>query len=274
MKKYITLLMLVVFAFASFAKNAPLCDKSSKKGDSCYLLFKDIRPTQANVGKYKIKVRNLPKYQEVGKKAFEKTHSVVDVEKAIEEEQAKKDFPVIKAPDGKFYLVDRHHNTTAIYDFYRINEDWLHINPLNVRILVTLEKDYSDSLTMADFWDKMERKNYFWPYEFDKLSSKYIKYDYRSLPESIKDLGNDPYRSAMGLAQKEAFEDPTGKEIYFYQFKWGMCSEQLGFIDPLRFDGSEETIRKSINFLTIHADEMARVCIGDCYEDMPKPQVI
>jgi len=53
-----------------------------------------------------------------------------------------------------------------------------------------------------------------------------------------------------------------------------MCSEQLGFIDPLRFDGSEETIRKSINFLTIHADEMARVCIGDCYEDMPKPQVI
>jgi hypothetical protein len=161
MKKYITLLMLVVFAFASFAKNAPLCDKSSKKGDSCYLLFKDIRPTQANVGKYQIKVRNLPKYQEVGKKAFEKTHSVVDVEKAIEEEQAKKDFPVIKAPDGKFYLVDRHHNTTAIYDFYRINEDWLHINPLNVRILVTLEKDYSDSLTMADFWDKMERKNYF-----------------------------------------------------------------------------------------------------------------
>ena len=273
MKKFIFLLALVVFSSALFAKDIPFCSSKSQKNDECYLLIKDIRPTQANVGEYQVQYRNLPKYEKVGDEAYSKTHSAKDVEIAIEKEQAKKEFPVIKAPDGNFYLVDRHHNTRAIYEYYLNNEDVLHVDPLSVRILVTVKKDYSDSATMDDFWDKMERKNYFWPYEFDQLSSKYIKYDYKILPKNIKDLGNDPYRSAMGLAQKEAFEEPTGEEVYFFQFKWGMCVAQLGFIDPLKFDGSEKVIKKSINFLTLNADEMAKECVGDGYEDMPTPKV-
>ena len=274
MKKLTILLILGVFSLTLFAKDIPFCGKDSTKGDSCYLSMKDIYPTQANIGEYQVKIRNLPKYQEIGDKAFDKTHSAADVQKAIEKEQAKKVFPVIKAPDGNFYLVDRHHNTRGLYEYYLVNKSELHIDPLGVRVLMTVEKDYSDSATMQDFWDKMERKNYFWPYEFDQKLGEYVDYTYTSLPKNIVDLGNDPYRSAMGLAQKEAFEDPSSDDIFFFQFKWGKCVEQLGFIDPLKFDGSEELVRRSIDFLSNNTQEMKANCIGRGYENMPVPTKI
>ena len=82
----------------------------------------------------------MPKYQEVADKAFNKTDSTVEVEKAIFKQQVKKIFAVIKAPDSNLYLVDRHHNILGIYELYLKNENWLYIDPLSVKILMTVEK--------------------------------------------------------------------------------------------------------------------------------------
>ena len=49
MKKLIILLSLIVLSFTLFAKDTPFCGSSTAKGDNCYLLLKDIYPTQANI---------------------------------------------------------------------------------------------------------------------------------------------------------------------------------------------------------------------------------
>ena len=122
------------------------------------------------------------------------------------------------------------------------------------------------------FGRRWKRKNYFWPYAFDTKQEIYKPYVPSKLPNNIAELGNDPYRSAMGLAQKDNFKDPSKGELYFFQFKWGMCAEQLGFIDPLRSDYTAETVTKSVNWLIAHAKDMKEQCVGKGYENMPIPK--
>lgn len=275
MKKILFTLALATLFFTVYAKDYPDC-KDSKKGDKCYILLKDIYPTQANVGEYQVQEKNLPYYQKDSDAAWDSKHSVGAVVKAVSKQQEKKKFPVIKSPNGNFYLVDRHHNTRAIYELYKkYNEDKkkfkdFYKDPLEVKILVKLEKDYSDLSSMDNFWKKMIKKNYFWPYTFNGVG--YVAYDYSQLPDSIAKLHNDPYRSAIGLARKQGdFKKPKGDNVYFYQFKWGKCAEQLGFIEPLKFDGTERVVTKSINFLKDNADQMIKECTDKSYENMPKP---
>ncbi|AIT09878.1 hypothetical protein LO80_07775 [Candidatus Francisella endociliophora] len=80
----------------------------------------------------------------------------------------------------------------------------------------------------------------------------------------------------VGLAQKEAFESPDKDQVYFFQFKWGMCIESLGFTDPKYLVGVDpkQILKNTIGFLSTKSNLMKTSCVGDGYENMPIPKKI
>lgn len=269
MKKFFIISFLLSLSCISFATNFELCNSNNKVGDTCYLMMSDAHPSQSNIGEYQVQKKNLPEYQEIAKEAYSSGKSIV---KALEKDQLDSLLPVVRDQNDEYYIVDHHHHLRGLYEFYKTNSYGLESDPSKIKVYVMIQDDYSNEKDEASFWKKMQDNNYFWPYTFSP--NGYLEYSYKDLPETIAGMGDDPYRSAMGLAQKQGdFKKPKGNEVFFYQFKWGKCVEQLGFMDPVDMMtiNPEKVITDSIEFLSNNAEQMKQRCIGDGYENMPIP---
>ena len=154
-----------------------------------YQKILDLRPTQFAVGMLevdeKIKaVSALPKKQ---RKAF------------FQETQ----IPVVRSPQGRLYVVDKHHFLCVCY----------HLGVQEVK--VDLVKDFSGKkISFVQFWKWMGKTRNSYPYcQFGEGPRKEFY-----LPKDVRGLADDPYRSIAWFVRKAGAFENSDKN--FAEFAW------------------------------------------------------
>ncbi len=108
--------------------------------------------------------------------------------------------PIVKGPEGKSYAIDHHHLGCAL-----VREKFK-------TAIIVVVADYS-ALSKNDFWRTMEEMQYVHLYD-----EKGRKRSFKSIPEKLSDLKDDPYRSLAGFARRKgAFEKV---HTPFSEFRW------------------------------------------------------
>jgi hypothetical protein len=127
----------------------------------------ELRPTQITVGMREVQLRRKHwKSQTTGGKreAFLQKHLI----------------PVILGARGRHFVLDHHHLALALY------REGLR------EMYVTVIADLS-SLDKDTFWFVLDQRN--WMHPFDRTG---VRRSYKAIPQSVKELQDDPYRSMAG----------------------------------------------------------------------------
>jgi hypothetical protein len=142
--------------------------------------------------------------------------------------------PVIIGPNNIFYIIDHHHLSRAIHNlnlenvYYKILEDWSELN----------EKD---------FWNKMEKSKYIWLFDHTGNNINLDKF-LLLLPDHVKDLRNDPYRSLAGIIRKRGYYEKDWSP--FSEFQYANYFRENGIIlDYNIISIPEEIILKAIKLI-------------------------
>lgn len=150
------------------------------------MYIEDLRPTQAVVG-----------FREVKRKR----NKIEDFKSSHERDQyfKKNSVPVVRGPNGRYYMIDHHHFALAAYEA-GYKEVYIHV-----------VEDFSE-LKEKDFWQEMKIRE--WVYLKD--NGTLINED--DLPKNVKHLKNDPYRALAGVARGQGAFLKTDKP--FAEFFW------------------------------------------------------
>ncbi len=121
--------------------------------------------------------------------------------KELEEYLGERKVPVVLAPRNRILLVDRHHLVRACWEagvdevYVEKLADFTHLDP-------------------AELWKALHEAH--WIYPYDQLGNG--PHDPIHLPENIKGLADDPYRSLAWAVREEGGFDKC--EMPFSEFKW------------------------------------------------------
>ncbi|MBI3557489.1 MAG: hypothetical protein HY074_14590 [Deltaproteobacteria bacterium] len=175
--------------------------KTIETGETYRVNLDDLHPTQFAVGKAEIRHR----YAEITE--MDKQELRAHLKKKIG--------TVIIGPDQTFYLVDGHHLASALL------MDGAH------EMLVNVTNDWS-KLSQKEFFERMIRMKKLWPY--DEHGNGPL--DPATLPHSIRQLRDDPYRSfAYKVRKAGGFEDLT---VPFQEFMWANLFREHFSLEDLR----------------------------------------
>jgi hypothetical protein len=145
-----------------------------------------LRPTQISVGMREVneKRRRFREYPENKKEEFLGRHMI----------------PAIIGPKERYYITDHHHLALALHE-----DGATHVLVSVVADLRVLERDA--------FWVFLDHRGWVYPYDADG-----VRQGFDSIPKSIEDLVDDPFRSLAGeLRQAGGFaKDSTP----FSEFLW------------------------------------------------------
>lgn len=176
----------------------------------------DLRPTQFAVGMLEVdeKIKQIGAYS---KKEFKKflSESVV---------------PVVRSPDNKLYVVDKHHFLCVCYH--------LGVQTVNVEVI----KDFSEEdLTYSQFWKWMFKARNSYPFcQFGEGPRK----EYY-LPKDVRGLADDPYRSIAWFVRKAgAFEN---SDRNFAEFRWANFFRHKKLLDREGMGGFEKALVKAVS---------------------------
>jgi len=146
----------------------------------------DLHPTQITVGMREVKTKRKRWREERGKKRGEFLGKHV--------------IPVILGPDERHYVIDHHHLVRALHD-EGVKD-----------VLVTVIADLS-KLDRESFWFVLDNHN--WMHPFDDKGRRCA---YKDIPESVRELADDPFRSLAGeLRRSGGFAKDTTP---FSEFLW------------------------------------------------------
>jgi hypothetical protein len=109
-------------------------------------------------------------------------------------------FPVVLGPDGKAYLLDRHHYATAL----------CRIGAKRVRINVV---DDLSHLDLAKFWATLEQRS--WVRPIDRLG---MRRPFDHMPRHVLSLEDDPFRSLAGALRRLGLYAKT--TVRYSDFAW------------------------------------------------------
>jgi hypothetical protein len=146
----------------------------------------DLVPTQMTVGMREVNFKRL-RWRE---------RSNVEAKNYL----SKLRIPVVLGPDGRRYLIDRHHLTLALR-----KEGICEVTVLAVANLSTL--------SFTEFWTVLDRQH--WTHPFDEEGRRRC---YSDLPQCIDDLRDDPFRSLAGSIRRAGVYSKD--EAPFSEFKW------------------------------------------------------
>jgi len=152
------------------------------------ITLSNLRPTQMTVGMLQVK----HKRQQL--RTFEKRPA--ELVGFILEHPIR----VVLGPADKAYVIDHHHLALAL-----VKEDFI-TAPMEI------EDDYS-SLSLKSFWKKLQAQQFVHPVD---ASGKYRSIS--ALPNSLKHMEDDPYRSLAGFAREAGAFLKVGAP--FAEFAW------------------------------------------------------
>ena len=161
-----------------------ICDLQTPVEYICRIQISQLHPTQGGIGL--IQVEN-----EV---AELKQLSAKKIDKLI----TKKVIPIVIAPTG-YYLVDRHHLTSALW---RVG-----VREVEVKVIGRINQT-------DGFWQKMEQNHWAW-----LKNQQGMTINPAQLPANIEQMVDYPYRSLAGMLQDDGYFDKN-KNSYFVEFAW------------------------------------------------------
>jgi hypothetical protein len=147
----------------------------------------ELRPTQFAVGMKEVD-RRIGKFQALSEKkldAYLRRHPV----------------PVVVGPGRIDYLVDGHHHARSCWEAGHRD------------IFVDIQADKSEMLEQP-FWAFMRRSH--WAHLYDEFGGG--PHEPQRLPEDIRGLADDPYRSLAWAVRREGGYDKSSLD--FAEFKW------------------------------------------------------
>lgn len=156
------------------------------EGSFARLAIPDLRPTQVTLGMREVDIRRKRWRERNADSAarYLDTHRV----------------PVVVGPDDRYYMIDRHHLTAALYD-----EGVTEIQALVVA--------HFAHLGFEEFWATLESRH--WTHPFDDEGHRR---SFESMPASISDLSDDPFRSLAGALKRAGGYAKT--KAPFSEFRW------------------------------------------------------
>lgn len=171
----------------------------------------ELRPTQIAVGMKAVesrvqKIRGL-KSQEI--------------EDYLKERLA----PIVLGPKGLAYIVDRHHHIRACWE---AGIDHIHVE---------LKADFSH-LDFPELWKAMRSAR--WLHLYDQFGGG--PHDPTHLPENVRGLADDPYRSLAWIVRGEGGYMKT--EIPFSDFAWADFFRK-NIKTPI-FNGWEDAVKEAL----------------------------
>jgi hypothetical protein len=157
-------------------------------GAQCVVDIRDLHPTQFAVGYWEIDQRAKKVINKSGKK----------LTKYLEEHVGK----IVVGPSGDPYIIDRHHLACIMLRTGK-----------SLTILATVEANFKTA-TVDSFWKEMIARK--WVYLYDNHGKGPL--DPRQLPNKIKDLEDDPFRSlAWEVRERDGYHE---SEEPFAEFSW------------------------------------------------------
>lgn len=147
----------------------------------------DLRPTQLTVGMREVELR-VKKLRGLSSK---------ELDEFLHERRV----PVVRGPRERLFVIDRHHLIRACWEC-GIEE-----------VPVEMKADLSH-LDWKELWKAMHAAH--WMFVFDQFGNG--PHDPAFLPENVRGLADDPYRSLAWLVRREGGFDKT--ETPFVEFEW------------------------------------------------------
>ncbi|HHQ4687809.1 ParB-like protein [Aeromonas veronii] len=161
------------------------CQSDTAVGNWCEIGIDALHPTQGGVGQIQVDETQATL---AGMSA-----------KQLDKLMKKKEIPVVIAPDGSYWLVDRHHLTKALWQ-----QD---VKDARVKVIGRLQDK-------ANFWSQMQNNHWAW-----LKDEKGQPLTPEQLPTSIDKLPDYPYRTLAGLLQNAGYFRKD-KQVYFVEFAW------------------------------------------------------
>ncbi|MFQ2014626.1 ParB-like protein [Aeromonas veronii] len=161
------------------------CQSDTAVGNWCEIGIDALHPTQGGVGQMQVDETQ----------ATLAGMSAKQLDKLME----KKEIPVVIAPDGSYWLVDRHHLTKALWQ--------QGVKDARVKVIGRLQDK-------ANFWSQMQNNHWAW-----LKDEKGQPLTPEQLPTSIDKLPDYPYRTLAGLLQDAGYFRKD-KQVYFVEFAW------------------------------------------------------
>ncbi|MFM5173153.1 ParB-like protein [Aeromonas veronii] len=161
------------------------CQSDTAVGNWCEIGIDALHPTQGGVGQIQVDETQATM---AGMSA-----------KQLDKLMKKKEIPVVIAPDGSYWLVDRHHLTKALWQ--------QGVKDARVKVIGRLQDK-------ANFWSQMQNNHWAW-----LKDEKGQPLTPEQLPTSIDKLPDYPYRTLAGLLQDAGYFRKD-KQVYFVEFAW------------------------------------------------------
>ncbi|WP_421249617.1 ParB-like protein [Aeromonas sp. 603359] len=161
------------------------CQSDTAVGNWCEIGIDALHPTQGGVGQIQVDETQATL---AGMSA-----------KQLDKLMKKKEIPVVIAPDGSYWLVDRHHLTKALWQ--------QGVKDARVKVIGRLQDK-------ANFWSQMQNNHWAW-----LKDEKGQPLTPEQLPTSIDKLPDYPYRTLAGLLQDAGYFRKD-KQVYFVEFAW------------------------------------------------------
>ncbi|MEH8140634.1 ParB-like protein [Aeromonas veronii] len=161
------------------------CQSDTAVGNWCEIGIDALHPTQGGVGQIQVDETQATL---AGMSA-----------KQLDKLMKKKEIPVVIAPDGSYWLVDRHHLTKALWQ--------QGVKDARVKVIGRLQDK-------ANFWSQMQNNHWAW-----LKDEKGQPLTPEQLPISIDKLPDYPYRTLAGLLQNAGYFRKD-KQVYFVEFAW------------------------------------------------------
>jgi len=214
----------------TFAGEPPTCTMSVKKGEICRCIVTDLHPAQGAVGMKEVESRK--------KGLAQKSKDELETYLYQHPEST------VKGPEGKFYIIDQHHFARALLE-----------NGVKTTYC-QIVGDFGD-IPASSFWATMEQRH--WVHPYDETGKRV---DYASIPPTVRELRDDPYRSLAGAVQ-----DACGyrkSQVPFVEFLWANFLRPRVVLDNGKHDFDTALARGLLLARSKEAKHLPGYCGAHC----------